>query len=137
MDRIRLWPACTVTRSPRPQCRRSLACAVHVAHGLAGRGPCARQARGRAHGGSRVETRARMGTTERQRIIGRRRHGATNSAGGGRSAVRRDTHRRRELSGYARGGGGALRPDGYSDSPSSKDHQGRDGGGRLWRGERR
>jgi hypothetical protein len=103
----------------------------------AGSRPSARQARGRAHGGSRVEARACMGTTERQRIIGRRRHGATNSAGGGGSAVRRDTPRRRELSGYARGGGGALRPDGYSDSPSSKDHRGRDGGARLRRGERR
>jgi hypothetical protein len=45
--------------------------------------------------------------------------GSANGDGGEGSVAWRGTHWRRELSGYARGGGGARRPGGYFGSLSS------------------
>jgi hypothetical protein len=76
----------------------------------------------RAHG-RLVAQRARR-PERRAQVPGwaRRRDGVTSRGG---SAVRRGTHRRRELCGYARGGGRARRPRDYSGSPSSSDRRGR------------
>jgi hypothetical protein len=80
--------------------------------------PDAARARGRI-----VAQRARRPERRAQAPAWARRRGGVTSRGG--SAVRCGTHRRRELSGYARGGGRARRPGDYSGSPSSSDRRGR------------
>jgi hypothetical protein len=93
LGRIRRGPA----HDLRAQCWHGPACVAHVAHGLAGLGPCTWQAHGPVRKAAWALARARRRSGAASRGGGMV---LANGAGGGGNAA---------LTGYARGGGGARR----------------------------